>query len=164
MVPGDVSKGSWGIPAKIFFKLSGDLIIAQDMTDISYFWFIDSFTSEHKDKDDICFFFSCYTARVDGYTAWGHNILECVTVLNKMLIRFKSDCDRTLCRMYTGLNVNIFFLPDSRDAIASKNYSYYNDFNFLPYILFLIFCKRWMDFYNMKVLDYYFPCSDSTVQ
>ena len=28
MVPGDVSKGPWGIPAKKKFKLSGDLIIA----------------------------------------------------------------------------------------------------------------------------------------
>ena len=28
MVPGDVSKGPWGIPAKKNFKLSGDLIIA----------------------------------------------------------------------------------------------------------------------------------------
>ena len=31
MVPGDVSKGPWGIPAKKIFKLSGDLIIAHSI-------------------------------------------------------------------------------------------------------------------------------------
>ena len=30
MVPGDVSKGPWGIPAKKIFKLHGDLIIAHN--------------------------------------------------------------------------------------------------------------------------------------
>ena len=164
MVPGDVSKGSWGILAKIFSSCPETLLLPRIWQTSPTSGSLIALPQNIKTKTTFVFFFSCYTARVDGYTAWGHNILECMTVLNKMLIRFKSDCDRTLCRMYTGLNVNIFFLTDSRDAIASKNYSYYNDFNFLPYILFLIFCKRWMDFYNMKVLYYYFPCSDSTVQ
>ena len=31
MVPGDVSKGPWGIPVKKNFKLPGDQIIAQKM-------------------------------------------------------------------------------------------------------------------------------------
>ena len=37
MVPGDVSKGPWGIPAKKIFKLHGDLIIAQSNPQIRQF-------------------------------------------------------------------------------------------------------------------------------
>ena len=43
MVPGDVSKGPWGIPAKKKFKLRGDQISAHTM--ITWFWIILLITS-----------------------------------------------------------------------------------------------------------------------
>ena len=46
MVPGDVSKGPWGIPAKKNFKLSGDLIIAHNNYYSSEFFEVNDETGE----------------------------------------------------------------------------------------------------------------------
>ena len=59
-----------------------------------------------------------------------------------------------------GLNVDKFFKPDSRDAIASKKYSQYHSTSistFFPVNCFSYFAKDEWIFFNMKTLDYYFP-------